>query len=222
MKTLSKAVAIASLVSAGALTATVAQAEVAFNAAVVSDYVWRGQTQNDNEFAFQGGADYDHESGLSAGIWASTIYLDADDGEDTFEVDLYASYGFDAGGLDASVGFINYQYDEADSSSEVNASIAKDAFSAAVHLAVDADEDAGYTYLEGSYGMDLPQELSLGVTLGFLIPEASAVDESLDFTAVVGKSLPQVDLALGLAWASEERTGDDAETAVFLSASKEF
>mgnify|MGYP005996452199 CR=1 FL=1 len=220
MKTLTKAVAIASLVSASALTAQAANAEVAFNAAVVSDYVWRGETQNDNGFAFQGGADYDHESGVSAGVWASTIMLDADDGEDTFEVDLYASYGFEVAGMDASVGFINYQYDESDSSSEVNASIAKDAFSAMVSIAVGADTDAGYTYLEGGYSMDLPQELALDLRAGYALPEVG--DNSLDFAATVGKTYSEIDFGLGLAWASKDRTGDDADTAVFLSASKEF
>jgi uncharacterized protein (TIGR02001 family) len=225
MKTLSKAVAVASLLSAGVMGAQVANAEVSFNAAAVSDYVWRGQTQNDNGFALQGGADYDHESGLSAGIWASTVYIDADEDEeeDFIEVDLYASYGFDLGGVDASFGFINYQYDESDSSSEVNASVAKDAFSAMASVAVDADDDEGYTYLEGSYGAQLPEDLSLDLTLGYNIPEASGADNSLDFTAVLSKSLAQVDVAIGVAWASEERTDDDdSETVAFLAVSKEF
>jgi len=224
MKTLSKAVAVASLISAGVMTAQVANAEVSYNAAVVSDYVWRGQTQNDNGFAFQGGADFADESGLSVGIWASTVYLDADSdaGEDFIEVDLYASYGFDLGGLDASVGIINYQYDETDSSTEASFGVAKDAFGATVYIPLDADTDEGYTYLEGSYDMALPEDLGLSVLVGYLIPESDAIDSSLDFTATVGKSYNDIDFALGLGWASEDRTGDDADTAVFLSASKEF
>jgi uncharacterized protein (TIGR02001 family) len=224
MKTLSKAIAIASLVTAGALSAQAANAEVSYNAAVVSDYVWRGQSQNDNGFAFQGGADADVAENISVGVWASTVFLDADADaeEDMLELDVYASYGFDLGGMDASVGFISYIYDESDMESELNASIAKDAFTGMVSIAVGAETDEGSTYLEGGYSMDLPEELALDLRVGYAIPEASAADNSLDLGATVGKEISGFDLALGLAWASEERIGDDAESVVYLSASKEF
>ena len=124
--------------------------------------------------------------------------------------------------MDASVGIINYQYDETKSSTEASFGVSKDAFGATVYIPLDADTDEGYTYLEGSYDMELPEDLGLSLTAGYNIPESDLVDNSLDFTAVVGKSLSQVDVAVGLAWASDDRTGDDAETAVFLSVSQEF
>ena len=216
MKTLSKAIAIASLVSASALTAQVANAEVAYNASVVSDYVWRGQSQNDNGFAFQGGADADVAENVSVGVWASTVMLDADDGEDTIEVDLYASYGFDLAGMDASVGFVTYMYDESDASTEFNLAIEKDAMSAMLSI----DSESEYSYLEGGYSIDLPQELSLDLSVGYVMPDEG--DSSLDFGASVGKDVSGIDLSLGLGWASEDRTGDEAESVVYLSASKEF
>ena len=216
MKTLSKAVAIASLVSAGALTTTVAQAEVAYNAAVVSDYVWRGTTQNDNGFAIQGGADYAHESGLSVGAWASTIMLDADDGEDTIEVDLYGAYGFNAGGLDAHVGVISYQYDESDSATEINAGVGKDAWAAMWSM----DTDSNDMYLEGSYGLELPQEMGLDLHLGYRIPDDSAVDEILDLSATIGKSLEMVDISATVTYIDADFVEDDVLAYVMVS--KEF
>jgi uncharacterized protein (TIGR02001 family) len=216
MKTLSKAIAIASLVTAGALASQAANAEVSYNAAVVSDYVWRGESQNDNGFAFQGGADTDVAENLSVGVWASTIMLDADTGEDTFEVDLYASYGFALAGMDASVGVVNYQYDESDSSTEFNVAIEKDALSAMLSI----DSDGDYNYLEGGYSMDLPKDLALDLSIGYAMPDIG--DDSLDFGATVGKDVSGYDVALGLGWASEDRTGDDADTVLYLSASKEF
>ena len=49
------------------LTAVAAQAEVTGNAAVVSDYNWRGISQTSQDPALQGGIDYSHESGFYAG-----------------------------------------------------------------------------------------------------------------------------------------------------------
>ena len=217
MKTLSKAVAIASLLSAGAMTSAISHAEVSYNASVVSDYVWRGLTQTDNGFAVQGGADYEHESGLAVGIWGSNVDFGTND---DFEYDLYASYGFAASGMDMSVGFLSYNYDgDTDTSYEANFGVAKDAFSAMVSIAVDAEEDAGYTYLEGAYDMDLPQDLGLSLHAGYGIPEASAADDVLDLAASVGKSLDVVDVALTVTYTDADVEDD---VLAFLSVSKEF
>ena len=48
--------------------------EVSFNAAVVSDYRYRGVSQTRLKPALQGGADYtNNPTGLYAGTWLSTI-----------------------------------------------------------------------------------------------------------------------------------------------------
>ena len=217
MKTLSKAVAVASLLSAGIMSAQVANADVSYNAAVVSDYVWRGTSQTDNGIAIQGGADISDESGLSAGIWGSNV----DTGTDDIEYDLYAAYGFAASDLDLSVGFISYNYDgDTDSATEVNFSAAKDALSAMISIAVDADTDAGYTYLEGGYDMPLPEDLGLSLHAGYGIPEASGADNVLDLAATVGKSLEVVDVAATITYIDSDSAEDDV--LFFLTASKEF
>jgi len=43
------------------------------NVTLASDYLFRGQSQTDNNPAIQGGFDYGHESGLYLGTWASNI-----------------------------------------------------------------------------------------------------------------------------------------------------
>ncbi len=218
MKTLSKAVAVASLLSAGIMSAQVANAEVSYNAAAVSDYVWRGASQNSNGFAVQGGADYAHESGVSAGVWGSTLDLDAETGEDSLEVDLYAAYGFAAGGADLSVGVISYVYDEADTAYEANFGASKDAFSGLVSVLLDAETDGGQTYFEGAYDVALPQDLGLSLHAGFLSPEEG--DGYADISASIGKSLTMVDVAATVIW-NDQDSADD-ETLAFLSVSKEF
>lgn len=55
-----------------------------------SDYMFRGQTQTDHDFAVQGGLTLSHDSGFYVGAWASNV--DFGNGTD-YELDLYAGYG---------------------------------------------------------------------------------------------------------------------------------
>jgi len=66
--------------------------ETSFNAALVSDYRYRGISQTRLQPALQGGFDYIHNpSGLYAGTWLSTIKWTRDAGGDgSIEWDLYA------------------------------------------------------------------------------------------------------------------------------------
>jgi uncharacterized protein (TIGR02001 family) len=82
---------------------------VAYNAAVTSEYRYRGLSQTRFDPALQGGADYTHSpSGFYAGTWLSTIKWTKDLGGDgNVEVDLYAgkrgqlseTVSYDVGGL---------------------------------------------------------------------------------------------------------------------------
>jgi uncharacterized protein (TIGR02001 family) len=80
------------------------------NAAVTTNYVFRGISQSGGNPAVQAGVDYAVAgTGLSLGAWASSINFA--DGETEIEVDLYGSYTLaitDALGL--SVGAIHYGY----------------------------------------------------------------------------------------------------------------
>lgn len=67
--------------------------EVSFNAAVTSDYRYRGISQTRLKPALQGGADYTHNpTGLYAGTWLSTIkwIKDVPGGDASIEWDIYA------------------------------------------------------------------------------------------------------------------------------------
>ena len=87
--------------------------EVSFNAAVTSDYRYRGISQTRLQAALQGGADYTHNpSGLYAGAWASTIKWtkDAGGGGDV-EIDLYAGKrGEISKDISYDVGVLSYVY----------------------------------------------------------------------------------------------------------------
>ena len=83
--------------------------EVSFNAAIVSDYRYRGVSQTRLKPALQGGADYtNNPTGFYAGTWLSTIKWTKDAGGDgDVEWDLYAGkrgdiakdVAYDVGGL---------------------------------------------------------------------------------------------------------------------------
>jgi uncharacterized protein (TIGR02001 family) len=83
--------------------------QISYNAALTSEYRYRGLSQTRFDPALQGGADYTHNpSGFYAGTWLSTIKWTKDLGGDgNVEVDLYAGkrgqitpeISYDVGGL---------------------------------------------------------------------------------------------------------------------------
>lgn len=86
---------------------------ITYNAALTSDYRYRGLSQSRLQPALQGGADYSHTpTGLYAGVWASTIKWTHDLGADgNVEIDLYGGKkGEIAPGLTYDVGGLYYAY----------------------------------------------------------------------------------------------------------------
>ena len=103
MKTLSQAIALASLVTASALTAQAANAEVEYSAGIATTYLWRGTDLGGA--AFSAAADYSHDSGLYAGIWASS-----GDTATGNEYDLYVGYGLEMGDFSVDLSVATYTY----------------------------------------------------------------------------------------------------------------
>ena len=170
MKTLSKAIALASLVSATALTAQVANAEVEYSAGIASTYLWRGTDLGGA--AFSAAADYSHESGAYAGLWASS----GDTGTGN-EYDLYVGYAMEMGDLTVDLSVATYAY---------NNNVEYDAV---------ADEmvDAG---------LGSPGELSEAIlSLGFADASLTYIDNLGDDTysyLALGYSVAGADLTYGM------------------------
>jgi uncharacterized protein (TIGR02001 family) len=119
-KTILSSALAGALLALGAAAPTGAQAQTAtpeaspltFNAAVFSEYRYRGISQTRFQPAVQAGADYAFPSGFYLGAWASTIkwIKDAKGGADV-EIDLYGGYkGTLAEGLAYDVGALRYVY----------------------------------------------------------------------------------------------------------------
>lgn len=110
----------AALLSLGVATPGLAQAQTAapqanpltFNAAVLSEYRYRGISQTRFQPAAQVGADYALSNGFYLGAWASNIkwIKDAKGGAD-LEIDLYGGYkGTISEGLTFDIGALRYVY----------------------------------------------------------------------------------------------------------------
>ncbi|KQW91333.1 hypothetical protein ASC94_16170 [Massilia sp. Root418] len=87
--------------------------EVSFNAALTTDYRYRGISQTRLKPALQGGADWTHNpSGFYAGTWLSTIkWIDDAGGDAKVEWDVYGGKRGDlGGGFSYDVGGLYYFY----------------------------------------------------------------------------------------------------------------
>lgn len=129
-----------------------AEGEVSYNAGIVSQYLWRGFDLNAEKLAVQGGADYEHESGLYAGVWASKY--DFGDSDDGIEIDIYGGYSLDITDelwLDLSV--TSYQYTgESDASLEWKIGLGHEFFEINYHH--DQDLDTNYLELNTNYPLN--------------------------------------------------------------------
>jgi uncharacterized protein (TIGR02001 family) len=76
---------------------------------MVSDYVFRGLTQNDEHPALQGSFDYEHSNGLYAGVWGSNVDFN-DGGQTSMEADIYGGFKFFSEGVNWDAGAIGYYY----------------------------------------------------------------------------------------------------------------
>jgi uncharacterized protein (TIGR02001 family) len=151
------------------------------NIALTSNYIWRGVSQSNDSSALSGGFDAAHTSGLSAGVWASSVTA-----ANGLEVDLYANYGFKVAGIDASVGYIAYVY-QGDSSanfSEVNVSATYAGVTAKVSKEIangnlgTGFSDFGYYYELGyTYSIPAVKGLDLGLHYGWADKGTSDKDE---------------------------------------------
>lgn len=95
---------VASLIATPALAET---PTVEGNVGFVTDYRFRGASLSDETLALQGGLDLTWTSGFYVGAWASSI---EPVGGSEVEVDVYAGYSGEAGGLGYDVGVLVYTY----------------------------------------------------------------------------------------------------------------
>ncbi|MFN4088290.1 MAG: TorF family putative porin [Alphaproteobacteria bacterium] len=79
------------------------------NVSIGTDYTFRGISQTDENPTIQGGFDWEHESGIYIGTWASNVNF-GDGDQAHIELDYYAGWRPTFGALTLDVGGIYYTY----------------------------------------------------------------------------------------------------------------
>ncbi len=162
MKSLTKAIAIASLASVS--TAAMAVEGLSTTIGLVSDYNYRGVNLGDAGATVS--VDYT-TGGFYAGVWAINDdggNANAVSGEDGLEYDTYLGWGGEVGGVEVGIGYTRYDYTyTSDYESEINLSAGIAGFGLAVALGNDDDgaTDDDYTVIDLSYASG-----AFGVLLG--------------------------------------------------------
>ena len=208
---------------------------ISASATLTSDYVWRGVSQSQEDFALQGDLTFEHESGLYGGVWGSSVDFTPDgtpfDEEDDadLEIDAYIGYAWDiTDQLAGDVQIIRYMYPgTADGVEyEYNELIGSLTFNEMITATVgwtndvfNLDDDGFYVGLSGSYGLPW-WDLSLDGEVGhFTIGSAQEIydeDDHLigtdDLSYVhysIGLSKEWGPVSASLAWASADDDGID-------------
>ena len=169
-----------SLTSAAAfapITAQAAETTATGNIGIHSMYLLRGIGRENDNTAVQGGFDYAHESGFYAGYWGSNLgySYDSTTGTDSsgngFENDFYGGYAGSAGDFSYKLGLIQYYYISVDDSdlTEILANVGYAGFTAQMqYLANDGWwGNAGDIYWTLGYSLPLPNDFTLGASLGW-------------------------------------------------------
>ncbi len=175
-------------VLASAVAMPVAAAEGEGNAAITTDYIWRGISQTQNSAAVQAG--YDWTSGaLSYGVWGSNVdYGLLGSG---VEVDLYGAYSGGDDEMGYSVGYIYYYTStDAGSTSEISIGGYYQMVSLDYYVNLDdtsyswtdinAEFEVGPGTLGVNYGMD-DSYTTYGVSYGM---DVSGYDVGLSYASV--------------------------------------
>lgn len=209
MKTLSKAIAVASLVSASALTAQVANAEMSYSADLATTYLWRGTDLGGA--AISAAADYSHASGAYAGIWASSGDLELGN-----EYDLYVGFAKEFGDFSVDVQAVTYVYNNA-TDSDTGADIAGSPGEVS-----DAIISLGFQDASFSYYQSLQDEETSYMTLGYSV---AGVDLTYGMSDSDGAEYSHFDVSYGLTDALaitvskpiDDNAGVDEDTIVVMS-----
>lgn len=157
-KYLSRMVLAASLAApAMVLMPMSAQAGTTANISVANMYLWRGLDVSASDAQVSGTLQYNADSGLYAGGWASSTWAGAG-----YELDLYAGYAGTAGDFKYDISYWEYLYPEAGfvanddvglsdtDASDLVLSIGYNMFSAAAYINMDSDIDDDIYYTLGA------------------------------------------------------------------------
>lgn len=235
-----KKVLPAALVMASLATVAIdAQADISANAALVSDYRFRGISQSNENAAIQAGFDYGFENGFYVGTWGSSVDFDSVvDYSGSLELDFYGGWGREVGeNSSIDVGYIYYAYPGDDNGAdgdyqEIYFNYSWKDLGLGVAYSDDYYGGTGkFWYLQANYDWSFAENWALALHAGYNDFDEDSILSSdkgsyVDYSVGVTWSVVGVDL--GLAWVGSDLDEDDVfdtswgdDTAVF-SISKSF
>lgn len=198
-------------------------------AAVVSDYRFRGLSLSNEDFAIQGSITASHESGLYLGTWGSSL-TDSDPNDfGAVEIDIYGGYSTQlTEALSADVGVTYYLYPNSAAGDydyvELYGSLGTTfgPLEASVGAAYAPDQDAYaealYLWLDGGVGIpDTP--ISLTAHVGHTAADVAEDNDYLDWS--LGASVSYDALTFGVSYVDTDLPdlpGQDAGVVFSLSA----
>ena len=164
---------------------------VSGNAAIQTDYIWRGMTQNGSENSVNVGLDVDLENGFYVGTWGATVGV----GNSNLELDYYGGYTFEMGGIGVNIGAIQVKYD-GDNQYDFSENYIALSLPMNVGLHYSEGDELG-DYAEISWGMDVGVG-SLAIAYGDMDSSNGAADGGSHTT--IGYSIPAGDLTVDLSY----------------------
>ena len=164
---------------------------VSGNAAIQTDYIWRGMTQNGGENSVNVGLDIDFENVFYVGTWGAAVGV----GNSNLELDYYGGYTFEMGGIGVNIGAIQVKYD-GDNQYDFSENYIALSLPMNVGLHFSEGDELG-DYAEISWGMDVGVG-SLAIAYGDMDSSNGAADGGSHTT--IGYSIPAGDLTVDLSY----------------------
>lgn len=204
---------------------------------IYSDYRFRGITQTSESPALQGSIDWEHDSGIYAGVWGSNV--DFKDGDEAnVELDAYLGFKTSFAGLDFDFGALGYFYPGADDNLnydyyEAKIAVSKDfewaAFGAGLNYSPENFGDSGdatYVALNASAPI-MDTGLTIDGTYGYQWIDdevAFGVPDYSDWSVGLGYSWNTLDFAVRYTDTdlSSTECGDNCDATAVFSVSRSF
>lgn len=198
MKYITTAVLAAGL-AVSAFSVQAQQGEITANVSFTNDYRLRGISQSDRSRAVQGGFEYNRDSGIYAGVWASSI-----DFADSVMMSYYGGFKSElTDTIDYDVGVRVYEYPglSALNNIEVYGGLSYAGITGKLTYSDDYfGSSARAVYGELGYGMDLAPNLSLDLHIGMTEANKNlfgSKDRYFDYGVSLGTSVMGLDVSAG-------------------------
>lgn len=188
---------------------------LSWNAAIATDYMFRGVSQTDGEASLQLGADLGFENGIYVGLWSSNVDFGA--GGPDIEIDTYIGWNVDLNervNLDLMLNRYNYigeqdGYGDGDYNELIGTVALDETWSFTLGYTNDVyglDDDGFYYALGGSF--DLAYDWGLDITFGrSTYGSSTGIADYDDFSVSFNRDFGPVNAAIG--YYGTDGAGDD-------------